>query len=191
MVHIENLININWYNVFIGFITLVLGWQFLYKTFIEGIIKRFGIETKAMREKREDHELLINTSKSLIALQERHEKDERKLEKCLSEFIEETKNKNEELTYSIKVVMDGQLERDRQIEALMCGSKELLGDTIDQRYSRYIALGGIPENEVDEFDSIYEAYKGLKGNHGRETKYNYVKEHLPVIPVEVILKHNN
>jgi type IV secretory pathway VirB4 component len=95
-----------------------------------------------------------------------------------------------ELTDSIKAITAGQEDRDKQIEALMCGSKELLGAIIDDKYSRYIALKGIPEDEVDEFDDYYSAYKGLLGNHKRDTKYDYVKNHLPVLPVEVNLVTN-
>ena len=56
-----------------------------------------------------------------------------------------------------------------------------------------MALHVIPQTEVDEFDAIYEAYSGLKGNHGREFKYKYVKENLPVIPVEtkLVMDMNN
>lgn len=74
--------------------------------------------------------------------------------------------------------------RDMQIEALMAGSMELLGDKIDQRFSRYVELGGIPENEVEEFAGIYNAYKGLGGNHKREEKYLYIKNHMKVLPVK-------
>ena len=79
-------------------------------------------------------------------------------------------------------------DRDKKIEALMLGNMELLGDKIDQRFSRYVALGGIPENEVEEFDGIFAAYKALNGNHKREEKYKYVKNHMKVIPVESKLK---
>ena len=79
-------------------------------------------------------------------------------------------------------------DRDKKIEALMLGSMELLGDKIDQRFSRYVALDGIPENEVEEFDGIFAAYKGLGGNHKRAEKYRYVKDHMKVIPVESKLK---
>lgn len=79
-------------------------------------------------------------------------------------------------------------DRDKKIESLMVGSMELLGDKIDQRFSRYVALDGIPENEVEEFDGIFTAYKGLGGNHKRAEKYKYVKEHMKVIPVESKLK---
>lgn len=79
-------------------------------------------------------------------------------------------------------------DRDKKIEALMLGNMELLGDKIDQRFSRYVALDGIPENEVEEFDGIFAAYKALNGNHKREEKYKYVKNHMKVIPVESKLK---
>lgn len=79
-------------------------------------------------------------------------------------------------------------DRDKKIEALMLGSMELLGDKIDQRFSRYVALDGIPENEVEEFDGIFAAYQGLGGNHKREEKYKYVKNHMKVIPVEAKIK---
>lgn len=69
----------------------------------------------------------------------------------------------------------------------MCGNKELLGAEIDRRYREYISLDGIPESEVDEFNDIYSAYKRLNGNHRRDAKYNYVKDHLSVIPVETTL----
>ena len=79
-------------------------------------------------------------------------------------------------------------DKDKKIEALMLGNMELLGDKIDQRFSKYVSLGGIPENEVEEFDGIFAAYKALNGNHKREEKYKYVKNHMKVIPVESKLK---
>lgn len=93
-----------------------------------------------------------------------------------------------ELTDNIKSIGTKGDQRDAQISALMLGNMELLGDKIDQRFSRYVSLGGIPENEVDEFDGIFAAYKALKGNHKREEKYKYVKNHMRVIPVESKLK---
>ena len=208
--------NINWYEWLIIFVTITLAVKFLYKTYIEDIIIKHGWESAKMRQKREDHDLLIKTSQGLLALQEKHDADESKLENSLATFIEEQKKENDklrdemrqytenrisdrkkslqiqkELKDSVNAIVEGQKSRDEQILALMCGSKELLGNTIDERYEKYINLGGIPQNEVDEFDSIYEAYALLNGNHGRETKYAYVKNHLPVIPVktELVMKH--
>lgn len=53
--------------IFISFKAFILA--------VEWIMDYFGIETKFMRKKREEHELLIQTSQNLIALQEKHEED--------------------------------------------------------------------------------------------------------------------
>lgn len=169
---IQNLLHYNWFVVASALIAAMLAFKFLSDLF-EWFVKKFGIETRSMRERREGKELLKNTAQNLTELQKKHNQDEKSLRDDLKE-----------LTNSVKAITKGQDERDEQIAALMEGSKELLGDTIDQRYDKYISLGGIPQNEVDEFDAIYNAYTGLKGNHGRETKYKYVKEHLPVLPVK-------
>ena len=201
--------------VFIGIATITVGALSFFKIKDE-LFKRFGIEFKAQRQKREDHEMLIKTVESVKALSDRHDRDENELKDCLKNFIEETRRENaelreairkqdennltyrdvsrgirEDLTNSIKALAEGQEERDQQIQALMCGSKELLGITIDSLYSHYVELGGIPENEVDEFNDIYDAYDKLKGNGKRKIKHSYVVEHLPVIPVEtkLVIKH--
>lgn len=87
----------------------------------------------------------------------------------------------------IDSVIDSNKERDELIAAIAQGNMELLGDKIDQRYNKYIELDGIPENEIDEFDGIWNAYNRLNGNHGRERKYKYVKENLQIIPVKTEL----
>lgn len=141
---------------------------------------------------------------------ERVTQNDRKMQQEFSEFVEELKSAltaqreqmdiyaqnrindreksrevQRELSESIDKLAEGAEERKKQIKALMCGSMELLGDKIDQRFSKYVAMNGIPENEVSEFDGLFFAYKLLNGNHGREQKYKYVKEHLPVLPVEI------
>lgn len=219
---IENLKQIDPWVVFWGIVALLVAWSFIQGLW-EKTIGKLGLETKAMRQKREDHEkieilteLATKTAESLEKLQERHTKDEEEFRQNLNNYMEESRKDRKalhdemskftsnrvsdrqqslqiqkELKDSVNSIVEGQKSRDEQIVALMCGSKELLGNTIDERYEKYINLGGIPQNEVDEFDSIYGAYRGLNGNHGRQTKYEYVKEHLPVIPVktELVIKH--
>lgn len=135
--------NIDWYEWFIIFVTITLAVKFLYKTYIEDIIIKHGWESAKMRQKREDHELLIKTSQGLLALQEKHNADESKLENSLTTFIEEQKKENDklrnemrqytenrindrkqslqiqkELKESIQGLISGQNDRDRKIEAL-------------------------------------------------------------------------
>lgn len=210
---IENLIHYNWFSVVLALISAMIAFKFLSDLF-GWFVTKFGLETKYMREKRESQELIKATAKNLASLENRHTKDEREFRENLNNYIKESRADRKalhdemkrysqnrisdrqqsiqiqtELKDSIKEMAKAQEDRDNQIAALMEGSKELLGDKIDQRYDKYISLGGIPQNEVDEFDSIYEAYRGLNGNHGRKTKYEYVKNNLPVLPVktEVVL----
>ena len=182
---------------------------------IEAIIKFFnyiGKPIKWIKTKNSDHDLIVANTKAISDLAELHKKDneisnehDEMICEELHQFMDEVRHDIKEFTdnrihdreqsreiqkdlsESIKVIAEAQKERGKQVEALMCGSKELLGNTIDERYQKYISLKGIPENEVDEFDSIYEAYRNLNGNHGRRTKYEYVKNHLPVIPVRTEL----
>ena len=213
---LENLMHFNWFSAALALISAMVAFKFLSDLFT-WFVTKFGLETKSQREKRESRELLKTTAENLASLQSRHTKDEKEFRENLNNYIEESRADRKalhdemkrysqnrvsdrqqslqiqsELKDSIKEIAKSQEDRDGQIAALMEGSKELLGDKIDQRYDKYISLGGIPQNEVDEFDSIYEAYRGLKGNHGRKTKYEYVKNNLPVLPVktEVVL-HNN
>ena len=204
----------NWFECIILILLVMLIWKGVIEL-VDWFFKRYGIETKKMKEKREDHELLVKTTQNLVLLQEKSEKDDRALEVAFEVFVDEVRESFEQvhrkfeenndvqvkrreqsleiqrqLSESIKQLVVAQTSNTEKISALMCGSKELLGNTIDERYARYIELGGIPQNEIDEFDSIFEAYQNLNGNHGRETKYEYVKNHLSVIPVktELVMK---
>ena len=222
MQDILGLINIDYTSLFISAITVLLGIKAVV-TLFEWIFKKLGLETKWMRERRKDHELLLKTSESLVELHKRHESDaiqsdkhDDEIRQDLTKFMNEmrvslnqtqkdikqfSENRihdreqsikiQKELTDAIKAIAAGEKNRDRQIEALMCGNKELLGAEIDKRYRQYIALGGIPETDVDEFTDVYRSYKRLNGNHNRDEKYNYVKNHLQVIPVETRLIKEN
>lgn len=80
----------------------------------------------------------------------------------------------------------------RQFDSLMLANRELLAEKINEKYKYYISVNGIPEDEVDEFTNLHIAYKGCGGNHSGDAKYEYVMEHLPVIPVEtkLVFRHD-
>lgn len=209
---LQNLKDLNWFEIFIGLVAIVLACQFLYKTFIEGIIHKFGWETKKMREKREDHELLIKTSQNLVLLQEKHEKDDNEIKECLKSFINESRKADEEMRNAItriddenynhwqtslgardgindtfKSIAEANLLKDKQIESIIVAQKELLAEKINEKYKYYLSIKGIPEDEYDEFVSMHNAYNGVGGNHHGDAKFEYCINHLQVIPVETKL----
>ena len=158
--------------------------------------KVLGIETKFQREKREQKILLQETIDKVTELSDRFNDAsnntdnlfEEKLVKFYTPYREQSMDIQKDLKDSIELLTKADLSRSAQIESLMVGTKELLGDTIDQKYEKYIRLGGIPSDDVDEFNSVFSAYQGLHGNHNREKKYDYVMNHLPIIPVTTLYK---
>ena len=109
---------IDWKSVIIALVVvslIVVGGHELWKK----IKDVFGIEFKKDREKREEHELLVQTSKNLAALQERHTKDESEFRENLFSFIDETRKENEKLRdemrqYSLNRVHDREVSIDRE-----------------------------------------------------------------------------
>lgn len=83
--------------------------------------------------------------------------------------------------HKIGIQIDGLCIKNELAEA---ASREALADRINQRYKYYLQLNGIPEDEVDEFEQLHTAYKGVGGNHSGDAKYEYCMQHLPIIPVE-------
>lgn len=90
MNEIIELTKINFSSVFIAVFVILIGIKAIFSIF-EWVVDKLGIETKWMRRRREEHELLINTSQNLIALQEKHEKD-----------VERSDRRDEEISNDIK-----------------------------------------------------------------------------------------
>ncbi len=109
------------------------------------------------------------------------------IQKELTDAQNKLSNKQSELSNLISENIKSGVSRDKQIASLMLANKELLAEKINEKYKFYISIKGIPEDEVDEFTNLHTAYKGCGGNHSGDAKYEYVIEHLPVIPVETKL----
>lgn len=95
MEEIKGLIQIDFVSLFISAIIILMSTKTITSLFEWGINK-LGLETKWMRKRREEHDLLIQTSQNLIALQEQHEKD-----------VERSDRRDEEISADIKKLIDG------------------------------------------------------------------------------------
>lgn len=92
---IKELVNINFSYVLLSVLIILMGIKAMVSIF-EWVINKIGLETKWMRKSREEHELLIQTSQNLIALQEQHERD-----------VERSDRRDEEISADIKKLIDG------------------------------------------------------------------------------------
>ena len=134
------------------------------------LCKQFGIEFKWKRQKQEDHDKLNNVTTDLQEYRKSLDSNIESINVCMGKMTDAITSMEEQLK-NLKI----------ENEATQLASQASLGDKINSRYKRYIELNGIPEDEFDEFQLIYKAYKGVGGNHSGDLKYNYCMK-LPIIP---------
>lgn len=213
MDELKQLTQINWWDVAIALVIALVAVKFIW-SLGEWCVEKFGIETKRTRERREQREkldatakLVEATAKNLDNLQKKHCKDEQVFRNNLNDYMAESRKdrkalhdemtrysenriKDREQSLEIqKELKDSISVRDEQINALVLANKEMLAEKINEKYKYYISIGGIPEDEYDEFVSMHKAYNGVGGNHHGDAKFEYCMEHLPIIPVETRLKY--
>lgn len=95
-------------------------------TLVEWAAKKLGLEFAWIRKRNEDHELLIATVNNLKALQEKHEKDEDELQKCVESFITETRKENDELRNEMRKFAENRVhdrEQSRNIQKELVDSQ--------------------------------------------------------------------
>ena len=66
---IQELTKINYTYVFTSVVAALIGIKAFVSLF-EWIVSKIGLETKWMKQKREEHDLLVKTSENLLALQQ-------------------------------------------------------------------------------------------------------------------------
>lgn len=131
-------------------------------------------------------------------MEKQNEADHQKLEKVSKDFAAQGLSLTEtvdKINTSLGIItekvdsMQIQLLRlENEIDATKFASQSNLGDKINSKYKRYIDLGGIPEDELGEFEQLHKAYKGVGGNHTGDEKYRYCIDKLPLIPSEASKK---
>ena len=215
MDELKQLAQIDWWYVILAVVILLVVVRFIW-SLIDWIIGKFGIETKKSREKKEMQDLLETTAKlakttaeNLDKLQKKHNKDEEDFRNSLNNYMAESRkdrkalheemaryneNRIKDRAQSLEIqqeLKDSIAARDIQIKSLVTANKEILAEKINEKYKYYISIGGIPEDEYDEFVSMHDAYNGVGGNHHGDAKFEYCIDHLPIIPVETKLVYHD
>jgi predicted CopG family antitoxin len=185
----EYLTNINPMIVFFSFIILVLICWIIVKN-RKVISELFNDLYNRKRNKEEILQTIKDNQSDIKTIMENRIQDREQsfaIQKELTDAQNKLSNKQSELSNLISETIKSGILRDQQIASLMLANRELLAEKINDKYKFYISIKGIPEDEVDEFTNLHTAYKGCGGNHSGDAKYEYVIEHLPVIPVETKL----
>lgn len=141
MDNITHLSQIDFKQLFIWIIMLLVAAKFLIELFggtIGKLLNKLDIETKSMREKREQRELLTTTAQlakttaeNLDNLQKRHTKDEENFRNNLNNYMEESRKDRKALhdemkQFSNNRISDRQvsIERERRLDDRITESNE-------------------------------------------------------------------
>lgn len=91
MESITELLNINFSYVLISVFVILIGVKSVTSA-LEWGIEKLGLETKWMRKRREEHDLLIRTSQNLLALQQQREQDVARSDRRDEEIANDIRN---------------------------------------------------------------------------------------------------
>lgn len=162
MNEITELTKIDFSYVFIAVFVILIGIKAIV-SISEWIVEKLGLETKWMRHKREEHELLIQTSQNLTALQKKHKED-----------VERSDRRDEEISSDLKKLTDLFVSKEindyrweiinlaDKISANKFVSKECLRHAIStyEKYEKVIEENGLSNGEVEiSIEVIKECYQ--------------------------------
>lgn len=162
MNEIIELTKINFSSVFIAVFVILIAVKAIVSIF-EWFIDKLGLETKWMRHKREEHELLIQTSQNLTALQEKHKED-----------VEHSDKRDDEISSDLKKLTNLFVSKEindyrweiinlaDKISANKFVSKECLRHAIStyEKYEKIIEDNGLSNGEVEiSIEVIKECYQ--------------------------------
>lgn len=126
MSDLKQLTQIDWWYVFIAICLLLFCIKAVWSLFDWFVFDKLGVETKKMKQHREEAELLKataelakTTAENLDRLQARHTKDEEEFRKNLNNYIEESRNDrkaiHDEMTkFNENRISDRQVSVDRE-----------------------------------------------------------------------------
>ena len=209
MENLNTFFELDFKTIVIGIFIALSALTFMYNT-IAKVAEIIGKPIKWFNRNDNDHKLLKDNIKATNNMIVQHQKDKQALEKQteimkqqFDQFMTAMKNEmqkynenrindrkqsfdiQKQLTDAIDKLTNQQADCQVKEEVLIQACKEVLGGIIDEKFDRYLKLDGIPENELKDWDNIYNTYDKLHGNGSRKHKYVYVKNHMEVLPVEV------
>lgn len=153
---IKQLTELDYRTLIIG-VAIVAGVFKIICEFCTWMIKFFGLETKNMRQKREEHELLIATAENLKALQEKQEED-------VKQSIEHDKRiKNDlqivsEKVDNIATTLDNMEKKNNTTEM------KKLKEKLVAYYNKYKDIGEWSYVEKEVFWDLFEDYESRNGD---------------------------
>lgn len=153
---IKELTTLDFSLVFVSVFIILIGIKAIVSLF-EWFIEKLGLETKGMRKRKEEHNLLIQTSQGLIQLQEKHEESviqSIRHDEMIKADISSLTEKVNEIADTLSVMQ----KKDNETKL-----KELKGSLI-RYYHKYKDIGEWSKLEKDAFWDLFDDYEKRGGD---------------------------
>ena len=146
---LQNLLNFNWFAVVSAIIAAMLVFK-LVSDLIEWLVKKFGLETKKQRERREDKEkieataaLAQKTAENLDRLEAQHTKDEKEFRDNLNKHMTDSERDRKALHQEMKQYSENRIKDREQ-------SLKIQKELVDSQNKISNSMQGL----VDKFDEF-------------------------------------
>lgn len=156
MEEIKELMSIDYKSLFLAVFIILAGTRTIFSIF-EWIIDKLGIETKFMRNKHQEHDLLIKTSQDLLELQEKHYESVKQSIKH-DEMIKSDISSLTDIVNSIASTLSEMQKIENETKL-----KELKG-SLTRYYQKYKDIGEWTKLEKDAFWDLFEDYEKRGGD---------------------------
>lgn len=170
---IKELINIDFASVFISVFIILFGIKTIVSLF-EWIIGKLGLETKWMRTRREERDLIFQTSKNLADFQKAHAEDVRqsiihdnRIKNDLSTFMNEMKDSNSETQRHVTQYAENRLHDREQSIKIQKELTDSIKDIVKRNSTKDKQIDNlmIAQREVlaDKINEKYKYYISING----------------------------
>lgn len=170
---IRELFTINFSYVLISVFVILVGIKAVVSIF-EWIVDKLGLETKWMRRKREEHDLLIQTSKSLADLRKQHNHDveesnthDENIKEELSAFMKEVKSSVSKTQSEIKQFTENRINDRKQSLEIQKELTDSIKSIIEYNSSKERQIDNLmaAQREVlaDKINEKYKYYISIQG----------------------------
>lgn len=156
MNEIIELTNTDFSYVFISVFVILIGIKFIISLF-EWFIDKLGLETKGMRKRHEEHDLLIKTSQDLSKLQEQHD------ESVKQSIRHDEIIKSDILSLTNTVNGIANTLKDMQSKENETKIKEIKSSLI-RYFNKYKDIGQWSKLEKDAFWDLFDDYEKRGGD---------------------------
>lgn len=157
MKELEQLVQIDWWYVFIAVILLLVGIKAVWSLIDWIFVEKLGIETRKMKQRRQDNELLKRTSElakttaeNLDKLQKRHNKDEEDFRNTLNNYMEESKKDRKALREEMFKYTENRINDRKQSIEIQKELKDSIKALIDGQHDRDEKINNLTDMFIDK-----------------------------------------